>query len=120
MTAQTLDTTKIVNRKISAASSSLTKLVFVFDDGEGVELLAQGSPPSIVASIRSADQLQEQTEAVCQVDWSWVVASNIESVTTKPSTVVFHLKPAGDLTVDARLWQGSAFLSFMPWHPAKK
>lgn len=120
MTTEVEDLNKVVNRKISAASSSLTKLVIVFDDGEGLELEAYGATPAISATIRPAQELQQQTEAVCQVDWSWIISSVIQSITVRPACVVFHLQPGGELSIDARLWQGAAFLSFMPWRPAKK
>lgn len=120
MTTQVEELNKVTNHKVSAASSSLTKLVVILDSGDGVELHAQGNPAIISIAIKPASELHEQTEAVCQVDWTWIVSSVVESISVRESTVVFHFKPAGDLTVDARLWQGSPFLSFMPWHPARK
>lgn len=120
MTTQVDELNKVINQKITAASSSLTKLVLILDNQSGLELHGIGNPPAINISVRPSLELQEQSEAVCQVDWSWILSSEIERVTVKPSTVILHLKPAGDLTIDARLWQDSAFLSFMPWKPAKK
>lgn len=119
MTLQTQELDLIANCKIKSASSSLTKFVLIFEDGRGLELEAGGAAPVITARMDQEDKLAEQTEAVCKVDWSWILASTVQSVTATSSKVVFHLAPAGDLTIGAQMWQNSAFLSFMPWKPAK-
>ena len=119
MTLQVNDLKSIANRRIRSASSSLTKFVLIFEDGEGLELEAGGSTVHIEARVLPAHELQEQTEAVCKVDWSWIVSSDIKAVSLSSASVVFQLQPAGDLTIGAQMWQGSAFLSFMPWRPAK-
>jgi hypothetical protein len=119
MTAQTSDLNVITKSCIKAASSSLTKFVLILQDGRGVELEAGGAAPTIAAKVVGADELQEQTEAVCKVDWSWIIDSEVTNVSVSAGKVVFHLAPAGDLTIGAQMWQGSGFLSFMPWKPAK-
>ena len=119
MTQQTHPLDLIANGRVKSASSSLTKFVLLLEDGRGIELQAAGAVAEIQARIAPADELQEQTEAVCKVDWSWILESTVKGASVSPSKIVFHLAPAGDLTIGAQMWQGSAFLSFMPWKPAK-
>jgi hypothetical protein len=67
-----------------------------------------------------ASAVPSLSEAVCSVDWSWINGSVFEDVQLSATAVRFKLNPAGPLTISSGAWQGSPFLSFMPYKPAPK
>lgn len=108
-------------KQIQNASSSLNRFVMKFADGSALLLEARGdaADPCVRATVVSAAELAEESEAVCRVDWGWICGSQIQSVDCRKELVAFQLQPAGPLRIAVNLWQGSPFLSFQPYRPAK-
>jgi hypothetical protein len=111
---------KIKGKTIEGAASSLTMFTLNFDDGSGMLVQVTGDPtnPQIHSQLMSADELPSIGDAVCKIEWAWIVSSKIESVQNITGSIKFQLAPAGPLTVMAQVWNGSLFLSFMPYKAA--
>ncbi|SRR5579883_247039 len=106
-----------VGRRVLGASSNLTFLAIELDDGHG--LLAEArldDAAARVAVVRlPVASLPTLEEAVCSVDWSWIVGSVVRAATLAAGQLRLELAPAGPLTVSAALWQGAPFLAFQPY-----
>jgi hypothetical protein len=107
-----------VGTKVVRAASSLKSFAIELSDGKGL-LLNAVDGAKIQAQIVSAEDLPSLSEAVCSVDWSWIYSSSLEAVELSNAAVRFKLNPVGPLTVSSGMWQGSPFLSFMPYKAAK-
>jgi hypothetical protein len=117
VTAST-DLKTAVGTKIVRAQSSLRSFAAELNDGRGI-ILNAAEGPTISAEVVQASQLPSLSEAVCSVDWSWIATSSLEDIQISTTAVRLTLQPAGPLTISAGIWQGSPFLSFMPYKPAK-
>ena len=108
---------KVKGKTIAGASSSLTMFTLKFEDGTGMLIQASGDPtsPQINTQLMPADQLPSIGDAVCKIEWAWVVSSTIENVQNVTGSIKLQLAPAGPLTIMAQVWNGSLFLSFMPY-----
>ena len=111
---------KLEGKEVASAASSLTAFAVKFTDGTGLLLEATGTPESATIDTRfmAADELPTIGDAVCKVEWAWIVSSKVSSVQTVTGSFKFHLAPAGTLTILAQVWQGKLFLSFMPYKAA--
>jgi len=104
-------------RRVVAASSSLTFLSLTLDDGHGLlaEAKTDGEAPLVGVARLPADSLPQLEDAVCTVDWSWIVGSTLHAAALAEGRLRLELEPAGPLTVSAALWQGAPFLAFQPY-----
>ncbi|SRR5581483_4115552 len=110
-----------VGRRVVDASSSLTFLSVALDDGHG--LLAEAKPADegaqVVVARLPVESLPRLEDAVCAVDWSWIVGSTVRATTLVDGRLRLELDPAGPLTVSAALWEGAPFLAFQPYRAPK-
>jgi hypothetical protein len=110
-----------VGRRVVGASSSLTFLSVALDDGHG--LVAEAKPADEGAQVIvvrvPVESLPHLEDAVCAVDWSWIVGSTIRATTLVDGRLRLELEPAGPLTVSAALWEGAPFLAFQPYRAPK-
>ena len=67
-----------------------------------------------VGSVVAEDAVQKG-DAVCAVDWGWIVGSTIAAASLADGTLRLTLDPAGPLTVSAATWQGAPLLAFQPY-----
>jgi hypothetical protein len=106
-----------IGRRVVGASSSLTFLSVELDDGHGLlaEARTDGATPTVGLVRMPASSLPRLEEAICTVDWSWIVDSTVRAATLAEGQLRLELEPAGPLTVSAALWQGSPFLAFQPY-----
>ena len=58
-----------------------------------------------------------ESDAGCQVDWSWLEGREIAVATSTLDKLVITFRDGETLTVQAALWKGQAFLGFNPWKP---
>jgi hypothetical protein len=116
-----IDRSSIVGAKLEAASSSLKNFAIKLPDGRGISIEARDvdGDPEISVSLVKASELPKLNEAVCSVDWSWIVGSTVSDITVSAKMVRFSFDPAGPLNVSVGTWQGSPFLSFQPFRPSK-
>jgi hypothetical protein len=107
----------VLGRRVEAATSSLTYFAVTLDEGKG--LLAEARPggeaPEVAVAAVPADALPTLGDAVCAVDWSWIVGSTIRGGTLADGRLRLDLDPAGPLTVTAATWQDAPFLAFQPY-----
>jgi hypothetical protein len=108
---------ELIGRKIQSASSSLRCFTISLDDGRGLLINAVDAGDPLEADIVSSDQLPQQNEAVCSVDWGWIVGSSIRNARVSADRLVLQLDPSGPLNVFTGVWQGSAYLAFQPYKP---
>lgn len=108
---------KLKDKVIAGAASSLTAFAVKFEDGTGLLIEASGTPdnPQIETKLMSADELPSIGDAICKIEWAWIVSSKVESVSSVTGSIKFNLVPAGALSVLAQVWKGSLFLSFLPY-----
>jgi hypothetical protein len=116
-----IDRSSVVGVKLEAANSSLKYFAIKLADGRGIAIEAKDvdGTPEIAVALVKASELPKLNEAVCSVDWSWICQSVVQDFTVSPKLVRFSLDPAGPLNVSVGTWQGSPFLSFQPFRPAK-
>jgi hypothetical protein len=108
----------VVGRRIAQAASSLDQFALAFDDGSGLLARAvDGAAPRVAVEARPAAALPALAEAVCAVDWSWIVGARVQEARLVEGQLRLQLEPGGPLTVSAALWQGSPFLAFQPYRP---
>lgn len=118
MTAQKLEGAQSVTGKtVAAAFSSLNRFAVEFSDGTALILEATtgGAQAAIQSQVVDASTMPRDEEAVCKVDWKWIIGSKIASIATSNSAVKLQLDPAGPLSITMQFWQGSPFLAFMPY-----
>ena len=72
-------------------------------------------PPRVSVARLPASSLPQLEDAVCTVDWSWIVGSTVRAASLAEGRLRIELEPAGPLTVSAALWQGAPFLAFQPY-----
>lgn len=108
-------------RTVKAAFSSLTNFSCELDNGHGliVEAVESASGPAVSLSLVNAAELPKESDAVCRVDWGWIVGSTVAAASANASALRLQLAPAGPLTISVNVWQGKPFLSFQPFRPAK-
>jgi hypothetical protein len=111
---------KIKGKVIASATSDLKTFAIKFEDGTGLLVEAAGDVQNPLINLRLV--LEENMpligDAVCKVSWGWITASTIESASTVLGGIEFRLAPAGPLAVRTMVYQGSTFLSFMPYKGA--
>jgi hypothetical protein len=117
MSSRTTNLQPIIGRKIQAASSSLRCFTIALDDGHGLLVNAVNAEEPLAAEVVTADKLPEQNEAVCSVDWGWIVGADIRQVRLFGDRLVLDLDPSGPLNVFTGVWQGSPYLAFQPYKP---
>jgi hypothetical protein len=117
------DVTTCVGAKIIRANSSLRNFAIELSDGRGLLMEAvndsDAEEPAIAMTLVKATALPALNEAVCSVDWSWIYGSTIKQISAGAKMVRFQLENIGPLNVSVGTWQGSPFLSFQPFRPAK-
>jgi len=126
---------QLLGRRVEAATSSLTYFAVTLDGGQG--LLAEARPgaaapqatvaagsadaqpggaaPGVTVAAVPADTLPTLGDAVCAVDWSWIVGSTVRGGSLADGRLRLDLDPAGPLTVTAATWQDAPFLAFQPY-----
>lgn len=116
-----IDRSNVVGAKLESANSSLKNFAIKLADGRGISIEAKdvAGTPEIVVSLVKTSELPKLNEAVCSVDWSWICESIVLDFSVSSKMVRFSLDPAGPLNVSVGTWQGSPFLSFQPFRPAK-
>jgi hypothetical protein len=113
------DEQSLSGKTIKAAFSSLTNFACEFDDGSGLLLeAAEGPTPRIDGNLVEANALPRDNDAVCRVDWSWIVGSKINRAKLTENAAQLQLDKAGPLTISVQMWQGKPFLAFQPFRPA--
>ena len=118
MTAQKLDGAQsITGKTVKAAFSSLTRFAIEFSDGTAMvlETTTNGAQAAIDCRVVDASTMPRDEEAVCKVDWKWIIDSKIASIAATSSAVKLQLDPTGPLSVTMQFWQGSPFLAFQPY-----
>jgi hypothetical protein len=107
--------------RVETASSSLTQFAVALDGGRGLlaEAVEGAEAAAVVVSSPAADTLPPLAEAVCAVDWGWIVGSTVRGASLAAAQLRLELEPAGPLTISAAIWQGSPFLAFQPYRPAQ-
>jgi hypothetical protein len=105
--------------RVAAASSSLTEFAVAFASGRGLLATADrdGTAVLVRATLRPAAALPRLAEAVCAVDWGWIVGSTVRAIHLDGSQLRLDLDPAGPLSVSTALWQDNPFLAFQPYRP---
>ncbi len=107
----------VIGRRVEAATSSLTYFAVTLDGGQGLlaEARAGADAPVVTVSAVPAATLPTLGDAVCAVDWSWIVGSTIRAGTLADGRLRLELDPAGPLTISAATWQDAPFLAFQPY-----
>jgi hypothetical protein len=54
------------------------------------------------------------SEGGCAVDWTWLAAEEIASVTNSLDTITLRFRSGETFEVKALLWKGKPFLAFTP------
>ena len=115
----TQENNKIDGKIIKGAYSSLTNFSCEFADGTGLLLEAvDPQAPRLAVQVVEASALPREMDAVCKVDWSWIVGSNVAASKISQQAAQFQLDKAGPLTISVQVWQGKPFLAFQPFRPA--
>ena len=110
---------QLTGKVIKSATSSLTNFSCEFADGTGLVLKAVDAPqPWLSGEVVQADALPREADAVCKVDWSWIVGSAIRIAQISEKDAQLQLDKAGLLRISIQLWQGKPFLAFQPYRPA--
>ncbi len=107
----------LIGSRIKAAASSLESFDIKLD-GESslcVRATGSGATPLVGVSMVATESLSMSDDAVCKVDWSWIVDAAIVGVNLTDRAVSFKLDPAGPLTVSVQVWQDKPFLAFQPF-----
>lgn len=107
----------VQGRSIKGASSSLTEFSCQTDGEFGLVVRAtdsNGSPRLQIQTLPN-EELPQDSDAVCRVDWSWIVNSRIAEMTSSSSALRLQMTPAGPLAISVGTWQGKPFLSFQPY-----
>jgi hypothetical protein len=106
---------------VAAASSSLNRFAIAFESGDGIIIEALGTEDGARMNVAlvNKESLPNLEEAVCTVDWEWIVGSAIDAVVLSSSKLLLTLNPAGPLNVSLGMWQGKPFLTFMPYKAAR-
>lgn len=107
---------RAVGRRVAQAASSLERFALTLDDGAA--LLAEArdaAAPRVDVRLVTAAELPPLADAVCAVDWGWLLGATIAEARLDNGQLRLHLDPAGPLTVSAAVWQGSPFLAFQPY-----
>ncbi|HLH23431.1 MAG TPA: hypothetical protein VK066_12990 [Chloroflexota bacterium] len=108
---------QVLGRRVLAATSSLTYFAVTLEGGLGLlaEARAGGAGPTVAVAAVPADALPTLGDAVCAVDWGWIVGAIIRGATLADDRLRLDLDPAGPLTVSAATWQEAPFLAFQPY-----
>ncbi len=112
----------ILGSKVLRASSSLHQFAIELSGDQCLILDAASaeSGPSIEPSVGDGSKFPSSGDAVCAVDWSWISGGELKDIKVSCDQIKLILSPQGPVTVSAGVWQGKAFLSFMPYKaPAK-
>jgi hypothetical protein len=115
------DVKSCVGASIVKAHSSLRNFAIELSDGRGlsIEAIDDGGDPLIESKLVPARDLPALNEAVCSVDWSWIYGFAVKQISVADKMVRMQLDTIGPLNVSVGTWQGSPFLSFQPFRPAK-
>jgi hypothetical protein len=108
---------RVIGARIVGAGSALTCFAAELHDGSGLLVEAQGDDKAaeVAVSTPPASALPRLADAVCTVDWGWILGSTIRQATLAEGKLRLELEPAGPLTVSAAVWQGAPFLAFQPY-----
>jgi|SRR5215470_7897844 len=108
---------ELVGEQIRAAKSSLTCFAVAVGETGGllVEAAGDSQAPRVSITLCQAQALPQLSEAVCTVDWSWIVGSTIRAVWLTSSQIHLDLDPVGPLDVSALVWNRAPFLAFRPF-----
>jgi hypothetical protein len=112
------DENQVLGKTIKDALSSLTTFSCEFTDGTALLLQAADFiNPSIGSKVVPVSEMPRDADAVCKVDWGWIVGSKIENFRQDKKTAKFQLDKAGPLTISVQVWQNKPFLAFQPYKP---
>lgn len=110
-------------QKIVKAQSSLNAFAIYFASGKALLISAVDDElgPDVDFEVKGADSVPEQNEAVCSVDWSWIYGKEVQSVSRGRGgygpSIRMDLGNNLVITTSVGIWDGKAFLSFMPFKP---
>lgn len=110
-------------QKIIKAQSSLNAFAIYFASGKALLISAVDDElgPDVDFEVKGADSVPEQNEAVCSVDWSWIYGKEVQSVSRGRGgygpSIRMDLGNNLVITTSVGIWDGKAFLSFMPFKP---
>jgi hypothetical protein len=107
----------LIDAKVVSACSSLTRFACEFDNGKGLLLEAAETAegPSLISKVLPANELPQDADAVCKVDWSWIYGHALRTLVTTRGASKLDLAGVGPLTVSVQTWQGKPFLAFQPF-----
>src|ERR1700691_4619674 len=107
------------DKKIVSAQSDLSNLCINFENELVLHISAclENRLPVLNALCVLPSDCPYLGEAGCSVEWSWILDSLMDEFILSPSSIRLILRPAGPLTVSTAVWQGSPFLSFLPFRP---
>ena len=110
-----------LGKRVKSAGSSLDSFALELDDGTALlaKAINAGGRPAITTEIVQAQNLTKLSDAVCKVDWSWIYGSTVISLSYSQERLKLELDPAGPLAISVAVWQGSPFLAFQPFRPAR-
>lgn len=121
-TSQLELTQSLIGLSVIKALSSLRIFVLYFEDGRALVLdavdAADALGPDIDCRVLPSAEVEAPDEAVCAVDWSWIYGKTLNSVERGSGGYgpAIRLNLAGTtVTTSVGLWEGKAFLSFMPY-----
>jgi hypothetical protein len=75
-------------------------------------------PPWLSGELVQASALPKEADAVCKVDWSWIVGCSIMAANISEKDTQLQLEKVGLLRISLQMWQGNPFLAFQPFRPA--
>ncbi|MBK7749234.1 MAG: hypothetical protein IPI39_18510 [Candidatus Obscuribacter sp.] len=110
-------------QKIVKAQSSLNAFAIYFASGKALLISAVDDElgPDVDFEVKGAGSVPEQNEAVCSVDWSWIYGKEVQSVSRGRGgygpSIRMDLGNNLVITTSVGIWDGKAFLSFMPFKP---
>ncbi|HEY7068097.1 MAG TPA: hypothetical protein VII06_41990 [Chloroflexota bacterium] len=119
LTADNGDTAlaEVVGHRVIGATSSLNSFAVTLDGELGLlaEAQAGGEAPTVTARAVPAAALPTLGDAVCAVDWGWIVGATVRAATLGEGRLRLALDPGGPLIVSAATWQDTPFLAFQPY-----
>ena len=113
--------TVLTGEVVTKAQSSLKAFAIYLESGKAILFTAEtvGGAMKVAMAVKPAQDVPEQSEAVCSVDWSWIYGRQVKGVAGSPRGDYYKLD-LGDglvITISCGMWQGDGFLSFMPYKP---
>src|SRR6185437_15592310 len=96
---------ELIGKQIKSAVSSLTTFSCEFTDGTGLIVKAMdAAQPWISGQLVQASALPKEADAVCKVDWSWIIGSSIMSAKVSEKDAQLQLDKVGLLRITLQMW----------------